>query len=75
MKLCDVCSSQLMRVVLEPKVALTNRHTHTHTHVQIHKRRHSTCVMSSNSRVWKWPIRNGPEQIRYRHVVWELSTL
>ena len=31
MKLCDVCSSQLMRVVLEPKVALTNRHTHTHT--------------------------------------------
>ena len=34
MKLCHVCSSQLMRVVLEPKVALTNRHTHTdiHTH-------------------------------------------
>ena len=34
MKLCDVCSSQLMRVVLEPKVALTNRHTHTHTHTR-----------------------------------------
>ena len=52
MKLCDVCSSQLMRVVLEPKVALTNRHTHTHTYrytnvVTVHVLCHQTAEFGS----------------------------